>query len=75
MRGFKVGHFNTRSVRNRMDDVRLLLTLNQFDVLTISESWLDSSVNDSEVSIPGYDVIRHDHRGQNKRGGGTMFYI
>ena len=74
VRGFKVDHLNTRSVRSKMDDVRLLLTLNQFDVFPISESWLDSSVNDSEVSIPGYDVIRHD-RGHNKRGGGTMFYI
>ena len=74
MRGFKVGHLNTRSIRNKMDDVRLLLIQNKFDVLTISESWLNSPVIDSVVSIPGYDVIRQD-REQYKRGGGTMFYI
>ena len=74
VRGFKVGHLNIRSVRNKTDDLRLLLEQNSFDVLTLSESWLENSVHDCEVSIPGYDVLRQD-RGQNKRGGGTMMYI
>ena len=43
-------------------------------MLSICESWLNSPVIDSVVSIPGYDVIRKV-KGQYKRGGGTMFYI
>lgn len=74
VRGFKIGHLNIRSVRNKMDDFRFLLERNRFDILTISESWLNNPIQDCRVSIPGYTVLRQD-RGQFKRGGGTMFYI
>ena len=69
VRSFKVGDLNIQSVRNKTDDLCLLLEQNSFDVLTLSESWLENSVHDWEVSIPGYDVLRQD-RGQNKCGGG-----
>ncbi len=49
VRGFKVGHLNIRSVRNKTDDLCLLLEQNSFDVFTLSESWLDNSVHDCEV--------------------------
>ena len=29
---------------------------NKFDVFTIFESWLDSSVSDLEIEIPGYSI-------------------
>ena len=74
VRGFKVGHLNIRSVRNETDDLHLLLEQNSFDVLTLSESWLDNSIHDCEVSMPGYVVVRQD-RGQNTRAGGIMLYI
>ena len=41
-------------------------------MLTISETWLNCSVLDLEIEIPGYNVFRVDR--QDKRGGGVCIY-
>ena len=38
----------------------------------ITESWLAESVSDSQIAIPGYQIIGFDREG---RGGGIMIYI
>ena len=43
-----------------------------FDILTLNETRLDSSILDCEVQIPGYDIIRSD---RNRYGGGVVIYI
>ena len=43
-----------------------------FDILTLNETRLDSSILDCEVQIPGYDIIRSD---RNRYGGGVAIYI
>lgn len=40
-------------------------------ILALSETWLDSSVGDSEVHISGYTLFRFDH---NRNGGGVAVY-
>ena len=47
---------------------------NSFDIFTISETWLDSSVNNESIHIPGYTLYRQD-RGPHKPGGGLCVYI
>ena len=39
----------------------------------ISESWLDTSVSDSKIGIPGYNIYRVDQ--SNKTGGGVCAYV
>ena len=73
VRGFKTAPLNVRSILNKMDDVRFLLRNKHFDIFTVSKTWLNSSIKDSEVSIPGYTLVRHDRTG--KRGGGTAMYV
>lgn len=41
-------------------------------VLGLSETWLDESVMNSEVEIPGF---KHFRRDRNRRGGGVMVYV
>ena len=41
-------------------------------VFMLCETWLDSSIGDSEIDIPGYHVIRND---RNRNGGGVLIYI
>ena len=47
---------------------------NSFDIFTIPETWLDSSVNNESIHIPGYTLYRQD-RGPHKPGGGLCVYI
>ena len=41
-------------------------------VVGITESTLDDSVNDCEICIEGYNIIRRDW---NKKGGGVVCYV
>ena len=43
-----------------------------FDIITLNETKLDTTVLDCEIGIPGYDVIKHD---RNRNGGGVAIYI
>ena len=44
-----------------------------FDVLFINETWLNNNVNDAEINIPGYSILRKDR--DNGRGGGVAVYL
>ena len=46
---------------------------NDFDIFTVSETWLGNSITDLEVEIPGYDVYRLDRH--EKTGGGACAYV
>lgn len=47
---------------------------NKFDIFTISETWLNSSVTDLEIEIPGYVVHRIDRQAKNGGEYVFMFY-
>ncbi|CAB4008015.1 Hypothetical predicted protein, partial [Paramuricea clavata] len=59
-RGLKISHLNIRSLYPKMDEVRLLLKDQPIDVFTISETWLNPSISDEELSVPGYTILRQD---------------
>ncbi|CAB4040401.1 Hypothetical predicted protein [Paramuricea clavata] len=68
-------HLNIRSLRNivHLTEVKELVKLNNIDVLTISESWLNSSVANREIAIDDYKIHRLDRL--HKKGGGVCAYI
>ena len=71
----KIAHLNTHSIKNRHHYilVKEVLCEHQFDILTINETWLDASVSDVEIEIPGYDIYRLDR--SSMVGGGVSAYI
>ena len=71
--GLKVAHLNIRSLPKHLDELRLLLQENPFDVICLNETWLNSSWRDAELSISGYNIIRKDRKDE-QRGGGTAIY-
>ena len=46
---------------------------NDFDILSISDTWFNSSVTNASVEIPGYRIFRLHHIG--KTGAGVCAYI
>ena len=44
------------------------------DVLTLSETCLDSNIQDSEICLPGFTLVRRDREG-TKSGGGVAIYV
>ena len=74
-RGLKIAHLNVRSIRNKIDQIQFELLQGQFfDILTISESWLNDTIDDAEVQIPGFSCVRKD-REESEKGGGNIVYI
>ena len=69
-------YFNARSIVNKMSELELLITDEQPDILGISETWLNSSISESELNFEGYTVFRKDRDDVVKhRGGGVALYI
>ena len=71
-----VAHLNVHSVASRENFYLLkqTVTTKNFDIFTVSESWLDLTECDVDIFIPGYTTFRQD-RGPHKRGGGVLIYV
>ena len=70
----KIAHLNVRSLKFRENFILIKDTIQSigFDIFTISETRLDSSVPDAFVYTPGYTIFRQG-RGPHKAGGGLFF--
>ena len=64
-------HINIRSLLPKMDFLKIWVTEHDPDVVVISETWLNPSVKDLDIALPGYNVYRVDRL---KRGGGVAIY-
>ena len=73
-RSSMIVHINTRSILKHMDELRLTFGDVYPWIIAITESWLDDSVADSEISILNYSLERLDWS-TNQRGGGVAFYL
>ena len=69
-----IAHLNIRSLKNREHYTlaKDIVVKNKLDVFTVSETWLDSTVSDVEVEIPGFKIHRLDR--ETKTGGGICTF-
>ena len=72
LKGFKIGHLNVASLYKHADELRIFMNDKNFDILSINETRLDGTIDNNEVNITGYDLIRKD---RNRNGGGVAIYI
>lgn len=63
---------NVRSLLPKVADLGGLAELHDFHILAVTETWLNSSIDDNAVNINGYNYVRKD---RNLRGGGVGIYI
>ena len=74
-----MGHLNVRSLVNKIDLLRLDLPRSGFDIFTVAETWLNTTVEEKLTTIHGYNFVRLDRQvqrtdGQTKSGGGLGIY-
>ena len=73
LKGISFGSLNVCSLKNKVDDINVLLLRSDLDLLAITESWLDASLDSSILKIDGYNCFRFDRdAGSGKRGGGGL---
>ena len=77
---FSVCHWNLNSLAARNFEMVGLLeafnTINKFDIICVSESYLDStfSSDNEDIDIKGYKLVRADHPNNIKRGGACAYF-
>ena len=65
-------HVNIGSVLPKIEEIRYIARSVNLSIIGLSESKLDISVDDNEIKIPGFNILRKD---RNRNGGGVMAYI
>jgi len=71
-KGIKICHMNVQSLLSCFDELKLWLQSKSYGVITFSETWIDQTVHDNEIHIPGFVCERKD---RNRHGGGVAIYI
>ena len=47
----------------------------KIDILAINESKLDDTINDDELYLPGFEIVRKDRMLNGRNGGGVCLYL
>ena len=68
----KISFLNVCSLRKKVREVEQFIRLHNLDILAIAETWLDDSVSDGLLSVPGFQLFRRDRVGRT--GGGVCCY-
>ena len=64
-------NINIRSIRNKMEF--LGTSLNDFDILVVTETRLDNQINDSDITLDSFPNIIH-RKDRANSGGGLLIY-
>ena len=69
-------NLNSISVHNfaKLSLLRPYVSIRKFDIICLSETYLDSSTDDESLEISGYYLIRSDHPSNKKRGSICIYY-
>ena len=72
VRGFKIASLNIASLPKHIDELRIVMTNNDIDVLAINKFRMDYTIPDDVISLYGYSWVgKHI----NRSGGGVGFFI
>ena len=69
---FSVMYYNARSILPKMDELHVLVRAQNPSIVFIVESWISEDIQDCEISIEDYHIVRLD---RNRHGGGIIIYI
>ena len=73
--GLVMASLNINSLLAHIEELRVFMSNSKIDLLSINETKLDLTIDDSEVYLPGYELIRKDRVRNGRNGGGVCFYV
>ena len=65
-------HLNINGLLNKIDELRYIARSSNAAVIGITETKLDNTVYNSDVTVDGFNIVRND---RNRNGGGVACYI
>lgn len=66
--GLNICHINAQSLLKKIDEFRLIFESSMIDVICISETWFNESIEDGLVDLKPYNLLRSD---RPTHGGGV----
>ena len=66
MNNFSVVHYNIQSILNKVDV--LGAELKNFDIICLTETWLNPNISDDCLTIDGFKLYRRDRRSDSHGG-------
>ena len=70
---FTVAHLNVRSLPKNIGEFGEIISKTNFDVIAVSETWLNKNVPKDRYTLNGYNIFRLDRK--NARGGGCAIFV
>ena len=80
LESLNICHWNLNSIATenfiKIPLLEAYITVNKFDIICLSETFLDSSFldDDPRLNLNGYSLIRADHPSDTKKGGVCIYY-
>ena len=76
MRKISCCHWNVNSIlaHDKLPLIKSYNTVQKYDIICISETFLDSSANENSLLIPGYHLLRADHPNNLKKGDVCLYF-
>ena len=71
-RKLSVFYANARNIVNKITKLQMEIASNSFDIIVLTETHLDSSINDVEIFGKEYCVYRRDRQQGGRFGGGVL---
>jgi exonuclease III len=72
-KGLFIIHLNVQSLVKKIEQIRIFCTIYKPHLLSLTETWLNTSHTDFELNVSGYEIFRCD-RTDDRRGGGALIY-
>ena len=66
LNNFSIVHYNVQSLANKTAIIES--EFKHFDIITITETWLNERISDNEVQFNDYSIYRRDRIGDNHGG-------
>ena len=75
--GLRIMYANVQSVNNKINELRATVVKEMPDVLALTETWMNESIDNCYLGIDGYDILVRTDRADTAggRGGGIMVYV
>ena len=67
--------FDINSLLAHIDELHVFRSNSKIDLLSINETKLDLTIDDAELYLPGYELIRKDRDRNGRNGCGVCFYV
>lgn len=71
-KGLNIFHLNIHFFYPKMDEMKCLVEKHKIDILCLSETFLNDTFKDGELSIEGYNLFRKD---RSSFGGGLLVFV